>query len=141
MKRPKRYLADPALAVSAARVDAAGILRDGDLLGRVLDTFVTAQLRPEIALLQPRTRLHHLRAESGRHEVDLIIDLGGGRTIGIEVKAASAPGRRDAQHLAWLREQLGEQFVRGIVFHTGPQPFELGERIWALPICALWSKA
>jgi len=31
--------------------------------------------------------------------------------------------------------------VRGIVFHTGPQPFELGERIWALPICALWSKA
>ena len=141
VKRPKRYLADPALAVSAARVDAAGILRDGDLLGRVLDTFVTAQLRPEIALLQPRTRLHHLRAESGRHEVDLIIDLGGGRTIGIEVKAASAPGRRDAQHLAWLREQLGEQFVRGIVFHTGPQPFELGERIWALPICALWSKA
>ena len=141
MKRPKRYLADPALAVSAARVDAASILRDGDLLVRVLDTFVTAQLRPEIALLQPRTRLHHLRAESGRHEVDLIIDLGGGRTIGIEVKAASAPGRRDAQHLAWLREQLGEQFVRGIVFHTGPQPFELGERIWALPICALWSKA
>lgn len=140
-KRPKRYLADPALAVSAARVDAAGILRDGDLLGRVLDTFVAAQLRPEIALLQPRTRLHHLRAESGRHEVDLIIDLGGGRTIGIEVKAASAPGPRDAQHLAWLREQLGDQFVRGIVFHTGPQPFELGERIWALPICALWSKA
>ncbi len=141
VKRPKRYLADPALAVSAARIDAAAILRDGDLLGRVLDTFVTAQLRPEIALLQPRARLHHLRAESGRHEVDLIIDLGGGRTIGIEVKAASAPGRRDAQHLVWLREQLGEQFVRGVVFHTGPQPFELSERIWALPICALWSKA
>jgi hypothetical protein len=62
---------------------------------------------------------------------------GVGRHVGIEIKAASAPGPRDAQHLLWLREQLGERFVRGIVFHTGPQPFELGERIWALPICAL----
>lgn len=138
VKRPKRYLTDPALAVSAARIDAAAILRDGDLLGRVLDTFVTAQLRPEIALY-PRTRLHHLRTESGRHEVDLVVDLGGGRVIGIEVKAASAPGTKDAQHLAWLREQLGERFVRGILFHTGPHPFDLDTRIWALPICALWS--
>jgi hypothetical protein len=138
VKRPKRYLTDPALAVSAARIDAAAVLRDGDLLGRVLDTFVTAQLRPEVALRQPRARLHHLRTESGRQEVDLAIDLGGGRVVGIEIKAASAPGPRDAQHLAWLREQLGERFVRGIVFHTGPQPFELGDRIWALPICTLW---
>ncbi|MGH3998736.1 MAG: ATP-binding protein [Pseudonocardiaceae bacterium] len=139
VKRPKRYLADPALAVSAARIDAAAVLRDGDLLGRLLDTFVTAQLRPEIALRHPRARLYHLRTESGRNEVDLVVDLGAGRIVGVEVKAASAPGTRDAQHLLWLREQLGERFVRGIVFHTGPQPFELGERIWALPICALWS--
>jgi len=141
VKRPKRYLTDPALAVSAARIDAAAVLSDGDLLGRVLDTFVTAQLRPEVALRQPRARLHHLRTESGRQEVDLLIDLGGGRVVGIEIKAASAPGPRDAQHLAWLREQVGDRFVRGIVFHTGPQPFELGDRIWALPICALWSTA
>ncbi|MGH3943403.1 MAG: ATP-binding protein [Pseudonocardiaceae bacterium] len=141
VKRPKRYLTDPALAVSAARIDAAAVLRDGDLLGRVLDTFVTAQLRPEVALRQPRARLHHLRTESGRQEVDLVIDLGGGRVVGIEIKAASAPGPRDAQHLCWLANQLGERFVRGIVFHTGPQPFELDDRIWALPICALWSTA
>ncbi|MGH3938189.1 MAG: ATP-binding protein [Pseudonocardiaceae bacterium] len=141
VKRPKRYLTDPALAVSAARIDMAAVLSDGELLGRVLDTFVTAQLRPEVALRQPRARLHHLRTESGPQEVDLIIDLGGGRVVGIEIKAASAPGPRDAQHLFWLAEQLGERFVRGIVFHTGPTPFELGDRIWALPICALWSTA
>jgi len=34
---------------------------------------------------------------------------------------------------------LGGRFVRGIVFHTGPQPFELDDRIWALPIAALWA--
>lgn len=138
VKRPKRYVVDPALAVSAARVDGANVLRDGDLLGRVLDTFVAAQIRPEVAAL-PRARLHHLRTESGRQEVDLVVDLGGGRVVGVEVKAGAAPGPRDARHLEWLRDELGEEFVRGIVLHTGPRPFELGDRLWALPICALWS--
>jgi uncharacterized protein len=139
VKRPKRYFTDTALALSAARVDGPDVLRDGDLLGRVLDTFVAAQLRPEMVLLGPRTRLHHLRTEAGRHEIDLVIDLGAGRIVGIEVKASSAPSIRDARHLAWLRDHLGAGFLRGIVFHTGPQPFELDERIWALPICALWA--
>jgi uncharacterized protein len=139
VKRPKRYVTDTALALSAARVDGPAVLRDGYLLGRVLDTFVAAQLRPELVLLGPRTRLHHLRTEAGRHEIDLVIDLGAGRIVGIEVKASSAPSTRDARHLAWLRDHLGKGFLRGIVFHTGPQPFELDERIWALPICALWA--
>ncbi len=138
VKRSKRYVVDPGLAVSAARIDSGSVLRDGDLLGRLLDTYVAAQLRPEVALL-PRARLHHVRTESGRQEIDLVVDLGGGRVIGVEVKAGAAPGSRDARHLAWLRDELGERFVRGIVLHTGPRPFELGDRLGALPICALWA--
>lgn len=114
-------------------------LRDGDLLGRLLDTFVAAQLRPEVELLQPRARLHHLRTQAGRQEIDLIIDLGRGRIIAIEIKAGSAPSPRDARHLAWLRDELGDAFVRGIHFHTGPLPFDIDDRIWAIPIAALWS--
>lgn len=139
VKRWKRYLADPALAFAAARIEIADVLRDADLLGRFLDTFVAAQLRPEVDLLRPRARLHHLRTEAGRQEVDLVIDLGGGRVVAIEVKAAAAPSSRDIRHLCWLRDQLGDAFVRGILFHTGPYPFDLGERIWAVPIAALWS--
>ena len=139
VKRSKRYLVDPALAMSAARLDEAAVLADPDLLGRLLDTFVAAQLRPEIDLLHPRARLHHLRTEAGRQEIDLLVDLGAGRLVAIEVKAASAPTRRDARHLAWLRDQLGAGFVRGVVFHTGAHPFELDDRIWALPIATLWA--
>src|SRR5262249_32546634 len=69
VKRPKRYVTDTALALSAARVDGPAVLRDGDLLGRVLDTFVAAQLRPELVLLGPRTRLHHLPTEAVRHHI------------------------------------------------------------------------
>lgn|GEM_PF-5445875 len=34
---------------------------------------------------------------------------------------------------------LGERFLAGAVLHTGPQPFQLAERIYALPICTLWA--
>lgn len=138
VKRAKRYVVDPALAMAAARVTESDVLRDGDLLGRVLDTFVAAQLRPEVALT-PYARLHHLRTEGGRHEVDLMIDLGRGRVIAIEVKAGAAVDPRDARHLVWLRDALGADFIRGIVLHTGPGVHELGDRMWALPISTMWN--
>lgn len=137
-KRAKRYFLDPGLAATAARVDAAEVLQDGDLLGRTLDTFVAAQLRPEVALHRS-ARLHHLRTDSGTQELDLVIDLGRGRIIGIEVKAGNAPTRADAKHLLKVRDALGDSFVRGVVLHTGTHPFELDDRIWALPIAALWA--
>lgn len=133
----KRHLVDPALIASILHLDAGAVLRDGDLLGRVLESFVVAQVRAELPLCAARPRLYHVREEHGRHEVDLLAELGAGTVVAFEVKAGAAD-RRAARHLIWLREQLGERFSRGVVFHTGPRPFELGDRILALPICALW---
>jgi predicted AAA+ superfamily ATPase len=138
VQRSKRYLIDAALIVTALRLDARGVLGDGDLLGRVLDTFVAAQLRPQLAVSEARPRLHHLRTEQGRHEIDLIVELGGGRVVALEVKAAAAPSVGDTKHLVWLREQLGDRFLAGVVFHTGPRLYDLGERIVAAPIAVLW---
>lgn len=138
IKSPKRYVVDPALMATALGLDVNGILRDGDILGRLLDTFVLAQLRTELEVVQPRARLHHLRDQGGRREVDLLIELGGGRVIGIEVKADAAPEPSSARHLSWLRDELGERFEAGIVFHTGPKVYGLGARIVAAPICTLW---
>jgi hypothetical protein len=39
----------------------------------------------------------------------------------------------------WLRDQLGDRFIRGAVLHSGTRVYELGERILALPICAIWT--
>ncbi len=135
----KRYVVDPALMAHLLRIDSNGVMADGDILGRLLDTFVAAQLRPEIALSGHRPRLYHLRTEGGRHEVDLIVELGGDRVVGVEVKAAAAPDRADAKHLFWLRDELGDRFLRGVVLHTGPRVFELGERVLAVPISAIWT--
>jgi predicted AAA+ superfamily ATPase len=138
VKGPKRYLVDPSLIGSVLRLDLLTVLRDGDLLGRILDTFVLAQLRPELALGAARPRLYHAREKNGRREIDALVELGGHRVVAFEVKATAAPSADDARHLTWLRDELEDRFVAGVVFHTGPRRFVLGPRIFALPIAAIW---
>lgn len=135
----KRYLVDPAVLTTVLRLDSSAVLRDGNLLGRLIDTFVAAQIRAELALATSRPRWYHLRDKNGRHEIDLVIEFGGGRVAGIEVKAAAAPSRSDAKHLEWLRDELGERFIAGVVLHTGPRAFVLADRIIAAPISTIWA--
>lgn len=52
---------------------------------------------------------------------------------------AASPTAGDARHLVGLRDRLGDPFLAGIVFHTGPRTFALGERITAAPISTLWA--
>jgi predicted AAA+ superfamily ATPase len=138
---PRRHVVDAALAASILRLDVNAILRSGDLLGRLLDTFVVSQLRAEIVVSESRPRLYHLRQEQGRFEVDVLGELGGGQVVGMEVKASAAPTGSDARHLVGLRDRLGDPFLAGILFHTGPRAFALAERVTALPISALWAKS
>jgi predicted AAA+ superfamily ATPase len=137
---PKRYLIDPGLVAPLLRADDRRVLRDGDLLGRVIDTFVAAQMRAECALSVIGADMYHLRDANGRREVDLLIEARDGRVIGIEVKATAAPTHADARHLEWLRNELGSKFVAGLLLHTGPRLFKISERILAVPIASLWSQ-
>lgn len=137
-RSPKRYIVDPSLALSALRVDADGLLTDADLLGRI-DTLAMAQLRSQPSSCESTPRLFHLRHDAGRHEVDLIAEYCGGRIFAFEIKANSAPTRRDAKHLIWLRDEYGERLIGGAVLHTGPQLFTLDEKIAAAPLATLWS--
>jgi uncharacterized protein len=138
IRLPKRYLVDPAFVGPLLGVDARAVLRDADLLGRLLDSFVMTQLRAECAVSEHSPHLFHVRDANGRHEVDILIEFEDGRVIAVEVKADSAPGPDAARHLRWLRDGVGRQFALGVVLHTGPRPFRLDESIIALPICALW---
>ena len=138
-RTPKRYVVDAALAAATLRVGENAVMRDGDLLGRLIETFTTAQLRAEIPVTAARPRLFHLRQEHGRHEVDIVAELGGGSVVALEIKADAGPDRSAARHLAWMRDQLGDRFVAGVVLHTGPRVYGLGERLTAAPIASIWS--
>lgn len=136
----KRYLVDVAMIGPLLGVDARAVLRNGDLLGRVIDTFVLSQLRPEIEVASHPPKLYHLRHEDGAREIDLIAEGPDGRVLAMEMKASASPDLADAKHLIWLRDQLGEAFAGGIVFHTGPRGFVLDSQVYALPIASLWAK-
>jgi uncharacterized protein len=138
VRAPKRYVIDAALIGAALRLNTQAVMSDGDILGRMLDTFVVAQLRPETIVAESEPRLYHVRTEAGRHEVDVVAELGGERVVGIEIKAASAPTAADAKHLRWLRAELGDRLVAGVVLHTGPRLYELSDGIVAAPISTLW---
>ncbi|MCY3538854.1 MAG: DUF4143 domain-containing protein [bacterium] len=135
---PKRYLTDSGLAAWLMGVDRESILRDSDARGRIIDTYVAAQIRAEVSASSGRAHLFHLRTQGGEHEIDLLVEFGR-RVAAFEVKTGNAPNRRGARHIAWLRDQIPpEQFAGGVVFHTGPYRYGLGDRIEAVPIAGLW---
>ena len=137
---PKRVLTDVALVGPLLGLDVRSVLRSADWLGRVVDSFVVAQIRSELAVCDESPRLFHLRQANGRHEVDLIAEAADGRIVAMEIKADASPPASSTRHLSWLRDKLGSQFAFGVVFHSGPLPYMIDDRICALPICAIWGR-
>lgn len=73
-------------------------------------------------------------------EVDVIVeDRRTGVVAGVEVKSTTTPRTEHARHLALLRDRLGDRFTVGIVLHLGSAVLPLGERLWAMPVPALWT--
>jgi predicted AAA+ superfamily ATPase len=135
---PKRYVLDSGLLMHILGVDADAAIADPHVLGAVLDTFVAAQIRPELSTQARPPKLLHLRDKGGRHEIDLLIEFPRHRIIAIEIKATASPSLADARHILWLRDHLGPDFLGGILLHTGPASFALSPGVVATPISTLW---
>ena len=54
------------------------------------------------------------------------------------MKAASSFRGAQFTGLRKLRDQLGSRFVAGIVLNTGSAGYRLEDRLYGLPISALW---
>ena len=138
VRSPKRYVVDPAMMAAAARIGRSDVLDDAGLLGRIVDTFVASEIRSHAAVEPSRPQMFHLRTDGGRQEIDLLLEYDGGQVFAIGVTASAIPTISDGRHLVWLRDELGDRFAGGVVFHTGPEMLELSDRIKAIPVCALW---
>lgn len=138
VKTPKIHATDTGLAAAVLRADESALLQNADLLGRLLETLAYLHIAPVAHLSEPLFSCFHLRDTNGAHEVDIVLEGPAGRTVGIEVKAASTVKRSDAKHLRWMREKCGDTFVRGVVLHTGTYTHRLDDNIWAMPIARLW---
>jgi len=133
---PKIQLTDCGMAAYLLNVGAEELGRSPALIGPLFESFIVAELAAHIETAAEETSLFHLRTRDGR-EVDVILERHGSM-IGIEVKSSTKVDRSDAKSLIWLRDQLGDRFHRGAVLYSGAIPFQIADRIWALPISSLW---
>ena len=137
--RPKLHLVDSGIACHLLGVDREELSRPGNsAVGSVFESFIAGEVQRQIPLSEPRPALHHYRDNSQR-EIDLILETRDGRIAAIEVKAAVGADDSDFRHLRWLRDQLGDRFVNGVVCHLGDKTLPAGDRLTSMPATALWS--
>lgn len=140
VQRPKTALLDMGLAARLLNVTTAllGPTTASAHVGQLVEAFVACELRRQREWSDLRPAINHYRVHSSE-EVDLILESGDGRVVGIEVKASASVNAHDARHLATLRDKLGERFVGGFLLHTGQTVASFGDRITAAPIDVIWT--
>ncbi|HMO53836.1 MAG TPA: ATP-binding protein, partial [Tepidiformaceae bacterium] len=136
-RSPKFYLNDPGLTSYLVDAVPNRVARYPELAGQLLEAFAVSEVRRQLSWNDYRPSISFFRTQTGA-EVDIILEGRDGRVVGIEVKAGARLDRRDTRGLEFLREHLGPTFIRGIVLYTGEHVLPAGERIWAMPMDALW---
>ena len=140
VRRPKLHLSDTGLAAHLLGVDADGLAaRIAPSRGPLVESFIVNEIAKQARWASFPVRLHHWRVSQGP-EVDLVVERGNGRVIGLEAKATDAISQDDFRGLAALRERLGDNFIHGFVLYTGDRSLSFGDRLTALPISAIWDR-
>ena len=117
---------------------AFGPTADGVAAGSVFETFVITEILKQVTWNERSVDVSYYRDSNGA-EVDLMVeDRRTGDVAGLEIKLTSTPLAKHAKHLAALRDRLGTRWSIGLVVHTGTQILPLGDRLWAVPVSALW---
>jgi predicted AAA+ superfamily ATPase len=137
-KRPKVFVTDPGLAAWLLGKTPSALEDPTDpATGQLVETFVVAELRRQLTWTDTDIAMFHWQDRAGA-EVDVVLEAGDGRVVGLEVKAGQTPKRQWFRWLEQMRDTLGDRFVAGIALYTGEQVLPFGDRLLAAPISALW---
>lgn len=105
--KPKRYIVDPSLTAALMGFDAERLLGERQMFGLLFESLclrdIACYLASSTTLLGPQ--LHYYRDDYGL-EVDIVIELLGGRWAAIEVKLDAAKAGEAAANLIRLRDKV-----------------------------------
>jgi len=139
VKRPKLHVADSGLAAAQLGLSADELYTDRESYGQLLESFVFGELRRLASGHEDEIRFHHFRDKDG-YEVDVVLERSGRELAGIEVKASSTVTAADFRGLRKLAGLVGEHFAAGAVLYDGETTAGFGDRLYAVPIRALWEE-
>ena len=137
IKTPKLHMGDTGVACALLGFDPAALTRDRTTLGQLLETFVFQELRRQASWDETEIRFHHFRDKDGV-EVDIVLERDAHELAGVEVKAAATVTSKDFRGLRKLRSAARSRFVAGVVLYDGRTSVSFGDRLFAVPIRALW---
>jgi predicted AAA+ superfamily ATPase len=137
IKSPKVILSDTGLASHLLGLSEARLLQEPTRLGGLVENFVAMEVLKDIGWSDYRPTLYHWHT-ANRDEVDLLLEKRDGSLVGIEVKASGTVGAGDFKGLRALESMTADRFVRGVVLYTGERVVPFGEKLFAIPISALW---
>lgn len=140
VSRPKVYLRDAAMAANICGLDAQALDADisATITGGLLEGFVVGELAKQAGWSQVSYCMYHFRDSTGP-EVDIVLENRRRQVVAIEVKSTTSVASKHFKGLKYLQERIGQQLVAGILLHTGKRAIQHGERLYAVPISALWS--
>lgn len=137
IKTPKLHMADTGIVAAVLGLDADALMADRMVLGQLLETFVYQELRRQASWQEDDIRFHHFRDRDG-YEVDVVLERGLRDVAGIEVKAAATVTAADFRGLKKLAATAGSKFRAGVVLYDGEASVSFGNRMYAVPVSALW---
>jgi hypothetical protein len=137
-RTPKVYVTDSGLLCHLLDADEDRLADDDQVTGRALENFAAMEVARHADWAEIDTRLYHYR--SGRREIDLVLESRRGEIACVEVKAAASFGARDWRAMETLRDERGAAFRSGFLLYAGEQTLPLGDRLWAVPLSALWQE-
>ena len=109
-------------------------------LGSVFESYVVNELLRTLPFLKWNVRVFHWRSSNFR-EIDMIIEKDNS-LVGIEIKASTSIHKDTIKNMRWFA-QIGpgrnRQFT-GLIIYLGNQIIPFGDRIFAVPVSALWSQ-
>jgi hypothetical protein len=129
---------DSGLLCHLLDADEDRLADDDQVTGRALENFAAMEVARHADWAEIDTRLYHYR--SGRREIDLVLESRRGEIACVEVKAAASFGARDWRAMETLRDERGAAFRSGFLLYAGEQTLPLGDRLWAVPLSALWQE-
>jgi hypothetical protein len=138
VKTPKLSFLDSGLLAALRGLTPQKIAADRGPFGALLETFVLAEALKLASWAGEPHEFFHFR-DKERNEVDVVIEDAEGRIVGLETKAAATVTPADFGGLRRLAADAGKRFAAGYVLYDHDRAVPFGEKMFAVPISALWA--
>lgn len=139
IKTPKLQFIDSGLLAALLDLGAEEVQQNRARFGKVLETFVFAELLKHTTTADDDYQLMYYR-DADKFEVDVIIENTVGQLVGVDIKASATVKQSDLRGLKKFAGLAGGQFKMGVLLYDGTETMPLGDGIWAAPLSSLWGQ-